>query len=234
MRVTRRASPRSCRPWMTSIPAMGGERRALARGAMHAARSPAGRCARNIAARVIQRRGPNCPERANMCGRFARSTPAARIAERFNARQGTIDLPPAYNISPTQKIITVRYDASGARELAVLYWWLIPYWSGGPKAWKYTTFNARCEEVANKPTFKTALRARRCIIPMDGWYEWTKAEDRGKQPYYMHLAANELIGAAGLWVSWVNKETGEVLESCSMIVGAANELTGQIHDRMPC
>lgn len=169
-----------------------------------------------------------------MCGRFARSTPAPRIAERFNARQGTIDLPPAYNISPTQKIITVRYDASGTRELAVLYWWLIPSWSGGPKAWKYTTFNARCEEVADKPTFKAALRARRCIIPMDGWYEWTKAEDGGKQPYYMHLADNELIGAAGLWETWVNKETGEVLESCSMIVGAANELTGQKHDRMPC
>jgi len=69
---------------------------------------------------------------------------------------------------------------------------------------------------------------------MDGWYEWTKAEDGGKQPYYMHLADNELIGAAGLWETWVNKETGEVHESCSMIVGAANELTGQKHDRMPC
>jgi putative SOS response-associated peptidase YedK len=116
------------------------------------------------------------------------------------------------------------------RELAMLRWGLVPFWAKDLKI-GYRTINARAETVASKPAFRAAFRQRRCLIPADGFYEW-KTQSGGKQPYYIRLKHNHLFAFAGLWEHW-KSETGEIMESCTIIVTNANELVRSIHDRMP-
>jgi putative SOS response-associated peptidase YedK len=86
--------------------------------------------------------------------------------------------------------------------------------------------------VADKPAFRTALRRRRCLVPADGYYEWQKT-GKGKQPYYIRLRDERPFAMAGLWERWINPETGEPIETCTIITTEANALTRPIHDRMP-
>ena len=117
---------------------------------------------------------------------------------------------PRYNIAPTQEILAVRVEPkSGEREAAMLRWGLIPSWSkepqGGPPM-----INARGESIAEKPSFRTAVRQRRCLIPADGFYEWQKSETSSKkQPYYIHYRDNRPFAFAGLWESWRAKGADE-------------------------
>jgi putative SOS response-associated peptidase YedK len=95
------------------------------------------------------------------------------------------------------------------------------------------TFNSRAETVETKPAFRDAFRPSRCLIPMSGYYEWQNTPS-GKQPWYFTAAdGSPLLTAAGLWDEWKNRETGERLKSCTMIVGEPNEFAADIHDRMP-
>lgn len=105
----------------------------------------------------------------------------------------------------------------------------MPAWSKEPRT-DYSTINARAETVATKPAFRNAFKFRRCIIAADGYYEWTQA-GHAKLPYYIRLNSGEPFGFAGLWELW--EKGGEPLETCSIIVTAANELTQPIHNRMP-
>jgi putative SOS response-associated peptidase YedK len=91
--------------------------------------------------------------------------------------------------------------------------------------------NARSETVQEKPSFREALKKRRCIIPADGFYEWQRTATR-KQPYFFHLGNNLPFGFAGLWDRW-RSEDGEVIESCAILTTEANELLRPIHERMP-
>lgn len=94
------------------------------------------------------------------------------------------------------------------------------------------TFNARAESVAEKPMFRDAFKRRRCLVPISGYYEWVTAPD-GKQPFYFSRADGAPITVAGLWDEWRNGDPGEPLQSCTMIITAANDFTRQVHDRMP-
>jgi putative SOS response-associated peptidase YedK len=140
-----------------------------------------------------------------------------------------------YNIAPTQDVLVVRADpADGRRAAAMLRWGLIPSWSASDKAGTGPPLiNARAETLAEKPTFRTAFRLRRCLIPADGFYEWqqTPGGSRGKkQPYYIHRPDGAPFAFAGLWERW---GTGEAIESCTIVTTAANRTLRELHERMP-
>ena len=145
-----------------------------------------------------------------MCGRFARIVSDKTLRERYRLER-IAKLDDRYNIAPMQNIAAVR-AAEDANELVLLRWGLIPSWSKDAKiAYKLT--NARAETVAEKPTFRSAFKQRRCIIPASGFYEW-KREAKQKQPFYIHPRDEELFSFAGLWESWHDAE-GEMIESCA-------------------
>ena len=164
-----------------------------------------------------------------MCGRFTLRTPAHRLADAFGVRE-LPNLPPRYNIAPTQDAAVVRHAQEGERELAMLRWGLVPPWSAGPES-AYSMINARAETVTTKPAFRAAFRHRRCLVPADGFYEWQKVNG-GKQPYLVELADGDPFAFAGLWERWEG-QSGEGIESFTIIVTEANEVLRPIHDRMP-
>ncbi len=165
-----------------------------------------------------------------MCGRFTLRTPAHRLAEAIGAHE-LPNLPPRYNIAPTQDAAVVRRPREGeGRELAMLRWGLVPPWSEGPDS-GYSMINARAETIATKSAFRSAFRHRRCLVPADGFFEWQKVDGR-KQPYLVELSDGEPFAFAGLWEHWEGLG-GDVIDSFTIIVTEANELLRPIHDRMP-
>lgn len=165
-----------------------------------------------------------------MCGRFALNSPPQRIARQFSLDE-VPELLPRYNIAPSQAIPIIRQGGEGRRELVMVRWGLIPAWSKEPKS-SYSTINARAETVATKPAFRSAFRARRCLVPADAYFEWQPRPDsKLKQPFLISLKDQSLFAFAGLWERWELADT--VIESCTIIVTNANALTRPIHDRMP-
>ena len=165
-----------------------------------------------------------------MCGRFALKAPPRSIQEHFHLPE-TIELPPRYNIAPSQNIAVVRHlTGKDFRQLDMLRWGLIPHWAKDMKI-GYRMINARGETLTQKPSFSTAFKIRRCLIAADGFYEW-KGTGKIKQPYYMQIQEEDIFGFAGLWESWLGPE-GDIIESCTIITTSPNELVKQVHDRMP-
>lgn len=136
---------------------------------------------------------------------------------------------PRYNVAPSQDIPIVRLGRGG-RELAPARWGLIPSWTRDP-ATANAPINARSETAADKPTFRAALRQRRCLIPVDGFYEWRR-EGKAKQPYYIHRRDDGLFAFAGLWERW-SDHAGNSIDSCTILTTTPNSLMQPIHDRMP-
>ena len=165
-----------------------------------------------------------------MCGRFAFYSPAEATAALFGAT-GSVDFEPRYNIAPTQPIAAVRNAEGDGRELVALRWGLVPFWAKDPSIGN-RMINARAETVAEKPAFRAAYRKRRCLVLADGFYEWKK-EAGGKTPYLVSLASGAPFAFAGLWEHWVSKETGEVIESGTLLTTDANDFMQQLHHRMP-
>ena len=166
-----------------------------------------------------------------MCGRYCLTTAPEAIRRLCKVTSPLPNLPARYNIAPTQDVTVVRPAKEGqGRELALLRWGLVPRWADSPKI-GYRMINARAETVATKPAFRAAFRARRCLIPADGFYEWRK-EGTQKQPYRIGRQDGEVFALAGLWEHWQGPD-GEVIDSCTIIVTAANDLLRPIHDRMP-
>lgn len=122
-------------------------------------------------------------------------------------------------------------DAQGASELAMLRWGLVPFWAKDPSIGN-RMINARAETVAEKPSFRSAYKKRRCLILADGFYEWRKEGD-GKTPYFISLADGSPFAFAGLWEDWNSKESDESLQSTAIITTAANDFMAQLHQRMP-
>ena len=122
-----------------------------------------------------------------------------------------------------------RATEAGSYELAEARWGLIPAWSKEPRT-AYATFNARVETVATKPAFRAAYRARRCLVPASGFYEWREEGGR-KQPWYFSAADGQELAFAGLWEEWRGPDAPPLL-SCTILVGTANDLVAPIHDRM--
>ena len=164
-----------------------------------------------------------------MCGRFALIVDASVLAEVFEIDPPR-DLKPRFNIAPTQRIPIVRAGREAPREWAEVRWGLVPSWAKDEKIGA-RMINARGETVAEKPSFRSAVKSRRCLIPADGFYEWVKT-DGGKQPHYIHFADGRAFAFAGLWERW-HKSDGEPLDTCTIITTTPNDLVAALHDRMP-
>lgn len=162
-----------------------------------------------------------------MCGRYTLSQPAEAIASVFQLDE--VKSEPRYNIAPSQLVPTLYQTESHARQFQMLRWGLIPAWAKDP-AIGNKLINARSETVAEKPSFRSAFRHRRCLIIADGFYEWRRQEGK-KQPFYFRLQ-DGLFAFAGLWEHWQDPD-GEVIDSCTILTTQANEILQPIHDRMP-
>lgn len=165
-----------------------------------------------------------------MCGRYLLTSPTEAIRQTFDVRTG-VNLAPRYNIAPTQEVPVIRVAATGLRDLAVLRWGLVPSWMREPPDGR-PVINARIESVREKPFFRSAIKSRRCLVPADGFYEWQK-QPGGKRPMLVRLKGGKLFAFAGLFESWQDRKTGEILETMAILTMPANKALQPIHDRMP-
>ena len=169
-----------------------------------------------------------------MCGRYSLTAPAEVVRDLFNYLERP-NLGPRANIAPTQEVAAVRLGADGARHFVRLRWGLVPAWAkdAGMGA---RMINARAETLAEKPAFRDAFRARRCLIAADGFYEW-KSEGGAKQPYRIARADGAPFAFAGIWERWDKSPNGgpggAPLETCSIVTTEANTRLSEIHPRMP-
>jgi putative SOS response-associated peptidase YedK len=172
-----------------------------------------------------------------MCGRFRLARRKEILEEHFGAECALDDAEwsARYNVAPGQEIAVVRQDpANPVRRLEQLRWGLVPWWAKEP-AIGYKMINARAETAAVRPAFRDALRARRCLVPADGFYEW-KREGKRKLPFCFAMSGDEVFAFAGLWERWRSPQAGvqgQTLESCAILTTAANQLMQDVHDRMP-
>jgi len=171
-----------------------------------------------------------------MCGRYARKSDKQRIAESFHVKEvPDFAMTEAdYNIAPStfQPIIRESKE-TGDRELVSARWGLIPFFTKELKDIKgISTINAKAENVATSPTWRTPFKKRRCLVPASAFYEWPKGGKAPKQPYVFEVDNGSMFAFAGLWDAWKDKN-GHWLQSYSIITTTANEMMAQIHDRMP-
>lgn len=165
-----------------------------------------------------------------MCGRYELHTHPAAIALDFGI--GTIPaLVPRYNIAPMQLVPVVRRSQAGPRELVAMRWGLVPRWAKDP-AIGARMINARSETIAEKPSFRTAYRRHRCLLPADGFYEWKAGAAGTRQPIHIGMKDGGLFAFAGLAERWLSP-VGEVLDTCTIVTTQANALLSPLHDRMP-
>ncbi len=169
-----------------------------------------------------------------MCGRFTSTTPASALAAWFDAETDLPDVPANYNVTPTSDVHVVIDDPTGHRRIESMFWGLVPSWAESP-AIGSRLINARSETVAVKPSFRSAFRKRRCLIPVDGFYEWVTVPERSKkQPVLISGVDAQPLAFAGIWEEWSRMpDRTDVLRSCSIITGPPNDLIAPLHDRMP-
>jgi putative SOS response-associated peptidase YedK len=166
-----------------------------------------------------------------MCGRFRLSRRKHLVEEYFDCGSDEPDWSPRYNIAPTQPIPVIRQNPKEPiRELSLMRWGLIPSWAKDP-AVGASMINARSETASTKPAFRDALKARRCLIPADAFYEWMRT-GKTKQPYCFEVNGGELFAFAGLWDGWKDA-SGKWIKTCSILTTTPNALTSPVHDRMP-
>jgi putative SOS response-associated peptidase YedK len=168
-----------------------------------------------------------------MCGRFARATELERIRRLLEFETADVaELHPRYNIAPTQAVAAVRLD-DRKRSLVWLRWGLIPSWVRDARM-APSFIKARAETVAEKPAFRAAFRARRCLIPATGFYEWQATGAKQKIPFYIRMSDNEPFAFAGLWERWKGDDVvAEVIQSCTILTTEANAVVRPVHERMP-
>ena len=165
-----------------------------------------------------------------MCGRYSLIVSYDMVEDRFKIVGGVqMPLAPRYNIAPTQEVLVVTNDGM-ANRAEMMKWGLIPSWAKDP-AIGNRMINARAETLAEKPSFRTALRKRRCLIPADGFYEWRK-DGKRRIPMRITLKSGEPFAFAGLWEGWKNPE-GQWIHSCTIITTEPNDVMSPIHNRMP-
>jgi putative SOS response-associated peptidase YedK len=182
-----------------------------------------------------------------VCGRFVSTAGPDRIAAYFDAVLPTEavaeSLGENFNVAPTQDIYAVVANGDGSARVDAFHWGLIPSWAKDRKI-ASRMINARAETLAQKPAFKALLAKKRCIVPMDGFYEWQPGSPDGplnakgqplKQPMFIHRIDGEPLAVAGLWTAWKDPEDpeGRFLHSVTVITTAANDAVRQVHDRMP-
>lgn len=165
-----------------------------------------------------------------MCGRFTQPGTTAELMELLPGLRILEEPRERFNVAPTQMVPAVLND--GRLELSPVRWGLVPSWSKDPSVGA-RMINARAEGIEAKPSFRTPLRKRRCLVLANGFYEWGQIEGRGKTPIYFRLRTGKPFAFAGLWDTWRDTKSGEALTTCTLITCAANELVGRFHHRMP-
>jgi putative SOS response-associated peptidase YedK len=166
-----------------------------------------------------------------MCGRFTNEMTWEQIHELYKLSNVGFptrsNLQPRFNIAPTQTVMFAHLDKGGNIELNEGRWWLVPFFAKElPKA---AMFNARIETVDTSGAFREGFKSRRCLIPADGYFEWTKAEDGGKNPWLLHLPEHQPFSFAGIWAHNDNLD----VTSCTIITAPAAPEIEHIHSRMP-
>jgi putative SOS response-associated peptidase YedK len=163
-----------------------------------------------------------------MCGRFVITSAPEALRRLF----GYIDqpnFPPRYNVAPTQPVPVIIVE-NGVRHFRLMRWGFIPAWVKDPRGFALL-INARAETVLDKPAFKNAFRRRRCLIPADGYYEWSQSEAR-KRPYFIHARDGQPFGFAGLAETWIGPN-GEELDTVAIVTTAASADLAALHPRVP-
>lgn len=192
-----------------------------------------------------------------MCGRFAVTTDPALLAEKIKAIDEATEAAKQangpnsaanYNVAPTTSICTVvkrhsEPEDGSTRRVRSMRWGLIPPWAkttadGTPDTKAPLLINARADKITNSPAFRSSAKHKRCLVPMDGWYEWRRTgEAKGaKTPFFLHAGDGELLFMAGLWSTWRPKDADRAaapLLSCTIITTDAAGPLAEIHDRMP-
>ena len=166
-----------------------------------------------------------------MCGRFTLHHSWADVWEMYNLirpEDRALNTQAQYNIAPTKQVPFVSLS-EGGQIVQHGRWWLVPHWA--KEIPKYTLFNARSEDAYKKPSFRDAFKSKRCLIPADGYYEWTKGEEGNKDPHYITLPDDQPFSFAGLWAHNTNLE--EPVTSCTILTAAADSNIEHLHKRMP-
>jgi putative SOS response-associated peptidase YedK len=172
---------------------------------------------------------------AVMCGRVKLEGDFSEIKIRFGIppeypSPNTYE--PSWNVAPTDSLPIVRYnEKTGSRTLDMMRWGLVPYWAKDVKI-GFSTINAMAETVESKPVFREAFRRRRCLVPVEAFYEWKQVGPKDKQPYALGLTGGGLMALAGLWENW-KSPAEEWVRSFTIITTTPNEMCAEIHDRMP-
>lgn len=166
-----------------------------------------------------------------MCGRFTNEMTWAELHALYSIHDKgppATNMQPRYNIAPTQTVQFAHLDKTGEMELNEGRWWLVPFWAKEvPKA---TLFNARIETADSTPAFRDAWKSRRCLIPADGYFEWTVSDEDGKKdPWLLQMPGGKGFSFAGLWAH--NDNLG--VTSCTIITAPAVPEIAHIHTRMP-
>ena len=164
-----------------------------------------------------------------MCGRYGLNHPHPVLMDWYRATSMP-ELTPRYNIAPTMEILAVR-DTEDGRIGSMMRWGIIPHWATAGKRFPVMS-NARAETIAEKTTFRESFRQWRCLIPASGFYEW-KTKGKRKQPYFISSRDGMPFSFAGIWSTWTAADTGESIDSCTIITTECNALMQPIHDRMP-
>ena len=168
-----------------------------------------------------------------MCGRYSLHHSWAEVHayyDLFRTEDQARNVPARYNIAPTQDVLLVA-EPGGERRLLEGRWWLVPFWAKELTS-KWPMFNARSEDAEKKPAFRDAYKSKRCLLPASGYYEWTKAEDGGKDPHHIHLPDHEHFAFAGLWAT-NDQVADETVTSCTILTAAAAPEIEHLHKRMP-
>src|SRR6201993_4091560 len=168
-----------------------------------------------------------------MCGRVRLSSDVSEIKLVFAIppHRPTPNIGPSWNVAPTDPLPVVRFDPRASeRSLDLLRWGLVPFWAKDVKV-GFANINAKAEGIESRPAFREAFQRRRCLVPVENFYEWKKVA-AGKEPYGIALADRSLMALAGLWENW-HSPAGEWVRSFAIITTTPNELCAELHDRMP-
>jgi putative SOS response-associated peptidase YedK len=165
-----------------------------------------------------------------VCGRFTQERPASELAEIFGAEPLVDDPGGHYNVAPTDEALVV-VQRDDRRAVTAYRWGLIPHWATEARIGS-RMFNARAETLTASPAFREAFRRRRCLVPVDSFYEW-KREGSVRQPYRVTQADGRPLALAGLWAGWHDPSTDAVRRTFTIVTSAPNDALSDLHDRMP-
>ncbi len=165
-----------------------------------------------------------------MCGRFTQQRPTSELAGIFEA-EDLADLPGGrFNVAPTDEAAVVVQRAD-RRAITAYRWGLIPHWADDPRIGS-RMFNARAETLTSSPAFRDAFRRRRCLVPVDGFYEWRR-DGKLRRPFAIVGRDRAPLALAGLWSGWKDRDTGEIRRTFTIVTTTPNAILTPIHDRMP-